>query len=426
MSLASFFKPRALAIIGASSQQYKIGWQILDNIIKGGFSGDIYPINLTTSTIHNLKTYPTITELPLNNYSSLLVIIVIPAPAVLAEIRKCALNGVKNIIIISAGFKERDKLGAKTEKEIVKIAKKYKINILGPNCLGLINTHYHLNASFAKSGSCTGRIALLSQSGAIGSAALDWLVDKNIGLAYFISLGNKAVIDENDIFSYLLNDSQVDLVVAYLEEIRTDQKSINLLSRLIKKKPVAILTTGKSTLNTNKTIKDGLIRAGVIYLENLSDLFNLLVLAAKKYWLGRENNDLYLVSNTGGLIALSKAEINNQKIKLGGSFDLLGDADAKGYRKTLANLLANKKVVNVLVLLTPQTTTEPLKTAQVIVSLAKKYPQKLIITSFVGGETLMLANQFLRENNIPVFSFPEEAIKSFKKIVFYCQNKKKL
>ena len=220
MSLKNFFNPKSVAIIGASSDKVKIGRQVLDNIIIGGFKGKIFPINLKEKKVAGLPAYKSLDNLPRDQYTELLVVIAIPVQFVLSEIKKCAQLGVKNIIIITAGFKEAGDEGKKIEEEIAAIAANHHMHILGPNCLGLINTWHKLNATFASADTMTGSIALLSQSGAIGSAALDWLKIKDFNFGYFISLGNKAVLDENQIIEYLATDQRIDLIVAYLEEIQ--------------------------------------------------------------------------------------------------------------------------------------------------------------------------------------------------------------
>lgn len=433
-SLKNFFNPRSVAVIGASQDKDKIGRQILDNLIKGGFPGRIYPINLKEKKIAGLQAYASLNDLPAASFKALLVVVAIPPQFVLDEIKKCAQLGIKNIIIITAGFKEMGAEGAKHEEAIAQIARQKNLNILGPNCLGLINTWGKLNATFAAADKATGNIALLSQSGAIGSAALDWLKVKDFNFGYFISLGNKASLDENKVIEYLAADKKIDLVVAYLEEIKEGQKLMGLISRLAKRKPVAILKAGTSAAGSQlalshtgslagsaAAVKTGLNRAGAIWLENLEDLFNLLLLFRKESWHNQGNQDLYIITNAGGVAVLTVDEVSRQGLGLGRSWDLLGDADAKRYEDALKKLLADKQVNNLLVLLTPQTSTEPLKTAQAIVAAAKKYPHKLIMSSFVGGEAVALAQDYLEKHNLPSFDYPEEAVRSFSKLIAYKQ-----
>lgn len=432
MSLNNFFNPAAVAVVGASNQKTKIGRQILDNLIKGGFKGKIFPINLKEKQIAGLKVYASLENLPLKEWPTLLVVIAIPMPFVLAEIKKCVNLGIKNIIIITAGFKEVGGEGEIAEAEIAKLAAEHQLNILGPNCLGLINTWGKLNASFSSADTSTGNIAFLSQSGAIGSAALDWLKVKDFNFAYFISLGNKVAIDENQVIEYLASDSRIDLIVVYLEEIKDGQKFVNLVSRLVKDKPVAILKAGQSIAGrqlalshtgsltgSSAVIKAGVKRAGAIWLENLGELFNLLLIFQKKNCCDNQSQELSLITNAGGLAVLTVDEIERQNISFGYSWDLLGDANGEKYEAGLKKALADKKVHNLLVLLTPQTSTEPLKTAEAVIKIAKKYPTKLVMTSFVGGQAVAEARDLLEKNSIPTFEYPEEAVRSFKKLVDY-------
>ena len=437
MSLKNFFNPKSVAIIGASSDKVKIGRQVLDNIIIGGFKGKIFPINLKEKKVAGLPAYKSLDNLPRDQYTELLVVIAIPVQFVLSEIKKCAQLGVKNIIIITAGFKEAGDEGKKIEEEIAAIAANHHMHILGPNCLGLINTWHKLNATFASADTMTGSIALLSQSGAIGSAALDWLKIKDFNFGYFISLGNKAVLDENQIIEYLATDQRIDLIVAYLEEIKDGEKFMHLVSRLAKKKPVAVLKAGQSAAGgqlalshtgslagSNAAVETGIRRSGAIWLENLEELFSLLLLFRKESFKGSDNQELYVMTNAGGVAVLTVDEISRQKVPFGRSWDLLGDADAARYEDGLKVMLSDKKINNLLVLLTPQTSTEPVKTAEAIINYAKKYPNKLIMTSFVGGEAVAEARDMFEKNNVPTFDFPEEAVRSFKKLIDYKQTLK--
>lgn len=431
MSLQNFFKPDAVAVVGASSDKAKIGRQVLDNIISGGFKGKIYPINLKEKNVADLETFVDLNDLPYENPESILVVIAIPAKFVLAEIEKCAKLGVKNIIIISAGFKESGVEGKALEDNIIEIAKENSLNILGPNCLGFINTLTDLNATFGAAKNQDGNIAILSQSGAVGSAVLDWLRDKDFNLGYFVSLGNKAVLDESDLLEYLATDEKIDLIILYLEDVKDGQRFMSLVSRIIKNKPIAYLHAGESKMGTKMasshsgalagsaaSFRIGMDRAGAVCLNNLRELFNLLLLAPKD-WHNNNNKDLHLITNAGGPAVLTADEIGRQEIPFGGSQDILGDANAATYKVAINTTLAKDGIDNLLVLLTPQTSTQVIETAQTIVSAAKKFPAKLVMASFIGGEAVRPGIKILAENNIPVFDYPEDAVKSYKKILIY-------
>jgi len=430
MSLHSFLNPKSVAVVGASGKKDKIGRQILDNVIASGFKGKLYPINLKEKRIANLDAYANLGDLPRGSFASMLVVIAIPAKFVVSEIEKCAKLGVKNVIIISAGFGEQGGKGLKMEEEIEKIALRKKMNVLGPNCLGLINNFNNLNATFTNSDRRAGNIALLSQSGAIGSVVLDWLKGQNINLGYFFSLGNKVVLGENEILEYLLRDKEIEIIVLYLEEVARGKEFVDIVSRLSKKKIVAVLPAGNSSLgsklasshtgaiaSSERVMRTALTRAGAVYLEDLGDLFNVISLSKKIYWHNNNSFSLNVLTNAGGLGVLTADEVSGQGVELQSSVDVLGDAPAQRYQKNLREMLSRRDVDNVLVLLSPQTSTEPIKTAQAIINLSKKHPKKLLITSFVGGNSLDKANRLLKENNIPVFGSPEEAVRAFAKVV---------
>lgn len=458
--LESFLSPKSVAIIGASSSPAKLGWQILANLKSAGFSGNIYPINPHETEIMGLKTHQSISDL-----AGLvdLAVVVIPAALVLEEVKKAADAGVNNLVIISAGFGESGEKGKIIEAEIKRIAQENNMNILGPNCLGFINYRFRLNTTFANTfGSEEGQknhnIAFLSQSGAIGSAVLDWTKNKNIGFSLFVSLGNKAVLDENDFFEYLLTDKNSDLVVAYLEEISDGKRFMNLVSRLSKVKPVAILKAGRtaaggaaamshtgSLAGSSEAVLAALARSGAIILNDMNELFNLMRLIKKPLELS--NSDLYLISNAGGPLVISTDEAFDSNLSLPklsavqksqiakvlpgfsrieNPLDILGDATSERYEAVLAALLSNPKIQTLLILLTPQSSTDTKNIAEVIGRFSLKYPEKLIVTSFIGGVAIGDGKKVLAEYLVPNFDYPEEAIRILKYYLGYQKNKKSL
>lgn len=460
MSLKTFLNPKSIAIIGASRNKKKLGWQILDNIKSNGFKGKIYPVNLSEKSIDGLETYNSIGDI---NEPVDLAVVVIPAQAVIPIIRECGLAQVKNIIVVSAGFSELGKEGGELEKKIRALAQDFGLNILGPNCLGIIGGNNNLNVTFAKSKIKKGNVAFLSQSGAIGSAALDWVQDKDFGFSYFISLGNKADLDENDFFEYFKEDKETEIVVAYLEEIENGLRFMEVVSKLSKIKPVVILKSGRSELGSkaalshtgslagsNEAVLAGFKRANVINVETIEEIFSLIKFFQGVSTLRKEagmSKDIFIVSNAGGpmvttvdLISkhglglgkfssdvLKKLQINLPKVKaINNPLDIIGDADAERYQKALEIILENDKIQNLLVLLTPQTTTESEKTAEIISVLGKKYKNKLICTSFIGGKSLLKAKSILGKGRIVNFNYPSQAVNCFHKYLNYKNGLKSL
>lgn len=439
MNLQTLFHPQSVAVIGASGNLKKIGGQILNNIKSGGYQGALYPVNIHEDRILDLPVYKSISDII---KAVDLAVIAIPAPLVLAEVKNCAAAHVKNIIIISSGFGEINAAGKAVEAEIKALAAAHKINILGPNCLGLINPAAKLNATFAKYAPDKNvvrknNVAFISQSGAIGAAVLDWAANKNIGFSYFVSLGNKAVLDENDLLEYLLHDQATELVAAYLENIGDGQRFMALASRLSKVKPVAVLLAGRtaagkaaalshtgSLAGDRAAIIAGLKRAGVIILEDLAELFNFLRLIKKPYKL----TDYYLsiISNAGGPLVLAVDAATIDKIDLPNHLDILGDAKSAQYAAALDQLLFKKKINNLLVILTPQTATEVEATATIIGEASQKYPQKLICTSFIGGPSVSAGKQILAKYLVPNYDYPEEALAVLGKYLDYQRNFKNL
>lgn len=464
MSLSNFLKPTAVALIGASFDPTKIGHQILKNIVSSKFPGKIYPVNLKGGKLLSLQVYKDLAEIPRLKKTHTLVVVAIPAALVLLEIEKAGRLGFKNLVIISAGFKESGADGQKREELLKLLAKKYDLNILGPNCLGFINNNLPLNLSFAQAlplnqGKKTG-LAFLSQSGALGSAVLDWCRAKDLNFELFVSLGNQAVCSENDFLELILTDSNIKAVHVYLEEIAAGERFVSLLSRLAQKKPVFVLMSGLTDLgaraaksHTGSLLGSALVvslalkRSGAVVLKNLSDFFNSLEL-----WSGRQEQfkslpDLFIISNAGGPAVLSadaaahlgvnlpslspglKQIIKKQipaLININNPLDILGDADPKRYELALKSILQNSKSAQILILLTAQTMTDPMSVAKTIVGLSKKYPQHSLAVSFIGGIAVQAAKDYLSHHRVSVFDHPESFLQAYRGLYSYINTRQDL
>ncbi|HOZ53273.1 MAG TPA: acetate--CoA ligase family protein [bacterium] len=462
MKIDKFLNPKYIAIIGASSDSTKVGRRIFDNLILNKKS-KVFPINNKEKRIAGSLAYQDISSLPIKDWNNLLVVIAIPAKFVLNEIIKGAKIGVKNFIIISAGFKEIGGLGVEMEEDIIKLAQKEKLNILGPNCLGFINGKTSLNATFSnfspdKKIVRKNNIAFLSQSGAIGSAVLDWVVNKNIGLSYFISLGNKASLNENDFFEYFYRDKNTDLIVAYLEEISQGPRFLEMVSKISKIKPVAILKSGKteagskmasshtgSLAGSHKTTLLALEKSGAIILENINELYNLMRLV--KGPIKNDSGKLAIISNAGGPAVLATDEVSLQNMPLANfsgetknnlkkylpvfaniknPLDILGDAGPDRYVQSLRAILKDKSVSSILILLTPQSMTQVEATAEMIGKIKSEYQKKNIVTCFMGGVEIAKGKKILAKYLVPNFDSLEEAICILNKLDKYKNNRKKI
>jgi len=433
------FKPRSVAVIGASREPGKVGHAILKNIVEGGYKGKVYPINPNADKILGLSVYKTVSDVPEDID---LAIVVVPAQAVLDVMEECGKKGVKYAVVISAGFKEVGGEGIEREKKLIEIAKKYGIRVVGPNCLGIMDLHTPLNATFALMPRTRGGIAFVSQSGALLSAILDWAPKVGIGFSKIVSLGNKADLNEVDFLAHLGEDPETKVILLYLESIVDGRRFVEIGSTVTRKKPVILLKGGvteagaKAALSHTgamaggvTALKAALRKAGIIQVTTLSELFDMAIaFNSQPIPMG---NKIGVVTNAGGggVIAsdllvskgLRLAELSKQTIdylrsalppvaSIYNPVDVIGDAKADRYRTAIEALLRDQNVDGLLVILTPQAVTEPEETAKVIIQLSREYSSKPLLAIFIGGEKVEKATKMLIENNIPVYEMPERAV----------------
>ena len=444
LSLRNFFCPGSVAVIGASREEEKVGHIILDNIINSGYKGKLFPVNLKADEIHGIKCYPSVLNVPGDID---LAIIVIPAQFVLQVLEECSKKNTKWSIIISAGFKETGIEGAKRERQLIEKAKDYGIRILGPNCLGIIDTECPINATFSPNMPPMGKIGFISQSGALGTAILDWAKTNKIGFSKFVSLGNKADISENDLFDDWENEKDTEVITAYLEGVKYGREFIRISSKVSKKKPIIVVKSGNTDAGARavsshtgtlagsaKAYEAAFKQAGIIRANTIRDLFNYA--KAFSYQPLPKGKKVAIITNAGGpgimatdeceksdilLASLKKETIDGLKEFLPEAanfynpIDILGDALADRYKKTLEAVIKDNNVNAIVVLLTPQAMTQPLKTARAIVEVMENSGKSItVLTSFMGGSEVEKAVKFLAEKNIPNFDIPEEAIDTLK------------
>ncbi|MBS7619961.1 acetate--CoA ligase family protein [Candidatus Bathyarchaeota archaeon] len=448
MKLNTLFNPRSIAIIGASNSPGKVGFILTKNMIECGYSGEIYPINPGAEEIQGLKCYPSVLDV---SSEIDLVVIAIPANRVLNVVEECGRKGVKALIIISAGFKEAGREGAILEKKLVEICHKYGMRLQGPNCLGIIDTITPINLSFARTMPKRGGIGFISQSGALGTAVLDWAIKEEIGISSFISLGNKADLDEVEFIEAMGEREEVKVILLYLESIERGQKFIEIAKKIVKKKPIIVLKGGVSTAGARAAgshtgalvgsfiaYRTAFKKAGVIFAESVEELFNYASAFVEQPLPG--NGGVAIVTNAGGpgilvtdlceklgvpLATLSKTTRQELASKLpsaaslGNPIDILGDAMADRYEFALEKTLQDDSVNSVIVLLTPQAMTESMGTAEKIVEIRKKRPNKPILTVFMGGYSVNEASTYLKDNKIPCYDFPEKAVKTISTMLEY-------
>lgn len=449
--------PQSIAVIGASRSKDKLGHIVLKNIIESGFKGYLYPVNPKTNEVLKLKSFPDLNSIPLVPD---LVIIAIPSDFVLEVMHEIVHKGVKNVVVLTAGFKEIGEEGFQKEKDLIQIAQDNNINLLGPNCLGFVNNLHNLNATFGMQLSHIGNLRFISQSGAIASSMFDYGEQAGLGFSEFITLGNKSCLSENDILLhwhkadnllpfdkkheiYNKNLSSTKPIGLYLESLQFGEEFINLASQITLEHPMFILKPGKSEqaqkamqshtgsiAGEDYVLDQALEQAGVIRCEGIEDLFDL----AKAFaWENApEGPNIAIISNAGGpavatadfveksglklaTITQRTEEVLREKLPRAASLqnpiDVLGDALALRYAAALDAVLAQSNVNAVVVILTPQVMTEISLTAEFIVRLAKTHG-KPVFCSFTGGRLIAEGEKILNMHKIPSYLFPERAIKA--------------
>lgn len=445
--LEQFFSPKSVVIIGASREPGKLGYQILNNIISGQYQGKIYPVNPKASEISGLKCYQDIASIP---DVPELAVVVVPAQIVCSVIEECGKKGTRAAIVISAGFKESGPEGKKREQELVETGKRYGCRIIGPNCLGIIDTYSDLNVSFAPIMPAKGSIAFISQSGALISAVLDWSRKQKIGFSRIISMGNMADVSESELIESCALDEKTRVILFYVEGVKNGRDFIDRVSKVTSKKPVIAIKagltgSGSKAASSHTGSLAGMAEAytaafkktGVLQVSNMEELFDLSLAFAYQPLI--KGDRIGIVTNAGGPAVVATDGVEKQGLKMAtlseetmnvlkknlppaanthNPVDVLGDATEQGYKIALENVMNEDSVDGVLVIVTPQTITRPLETAHVVVENANRY-KKTVVTSFMGGVSVEVAIDFLRQNRIPNYDFPERAIRALKGMVDY-------
>ncbi len=435
--LETFFTPQSVAVVGASRDVEKLGYAVLNNIIISGFAGKIYPINPKADEILDLKAYPSVLDVP---DPIDLAVIVIPARFVLAALEECGQKKIPSVVVISAGFREAGREGLEQEMELIKIAQKHNIRLIGPNCLGIINTNVNLNATFAAGMPPGGPIAFMSQSGALGTAVLDMAMAGRIGFSKFVSLGNKADVSEIDLMAAWGEDENSRVILMYVEGVPAGQLFIETAKKITRKKPVVAIKSGVtasgsravsshtgSLAGSEAAYKAAFNQAGIIRAASMEALFDYA--RAFAYQPPLKGDRIAIVTNAGGpgilatdalerdglqIPRLSRETTEKLMAKLPGAasaanpVDVLGDALADRFEFALQEVLNDPKVDGVIVIVTPQAMTEIEATAHAVGRLSKK-ADKPILGCFMGESRINAGIDALWEYGVPNYPYPERA-----------------
>ena len=444
MLLRKLFNPKSVAIVGASTHEGKIGHILVKNLLTYDYPGKIFPINPKASEILGLKAYSSLKNIP--ERVDLAIIAVKPVD-VLESIKICGEKNIEAAIVISAGFKETGAKGAKLEQELKKLAKENEVRILGPNCLGLIDTHSKLNASFATGMPEQGEIGFFSQSGAMCVAILDWALGERIGFSKFVSLGNKTDISEIDMLIALGEDKNTKVILGYLEGVENGPAFIQVAQEVSKKKPIVIIKAGVTSAGakavsshtgalagSESAYQAAFKQSGVIRAKTINELFNY-ALAFVKQPLPKGPRVAILTNSGGpGIVAadacdqstLQLVRLDSETAQKLRSFlpsmasfvnpiDIIGDAHFDRYDQALKVLLEASNVDAVIVILTPTATIEIKETAKVVVKHAQK-TNKPILCSFMGKMEIGKGVRYLKKHGIPNYLCPEHAVMVLEKM----------
>ncbi|SFR08341.1 acetate--CoA ligase alpha subunit [Desulfoscipio geothermicus] len=446
--LTSMVRPESVAVVGATPKPGKIGHTIFNNVINSGYQGKIFPINPKEKEIAGLQAYPAVSEVP---EQVDMAVIAVPAARVLDVAEDCGRAGVKSLAVITAGFKEVGSEGLELEKRLVQTCKNYGMRMLGPNVVGLIDTHTPINASFSATFPKKGEIAFLSQSGAMLVAILDWSIAVGLGFSKVVSLGNKADLSEIDFIEEAANDPNTKVILCYIEDIVDGPRFLDVASRAARKKPVIVIKSGTSqagaqaasshtgALAGSDLAYDVAFRqCGIIRAKSMTELFDLAVAFAKAPV--PKGNRVAIVTNSGGpgiiatdnveAMGLTMARFEKETIdelrenlpaesNIYNPVDVLGDAKADRYRFALQKVCADPNVDSVVVLMCPVGVTQPIETTEAILEMREAFPDKPIFGAYMGGETLAGGANMLAKAGVPCFTFPEPAIASISGLVHY-------
>lgn len=447
--LEPLFRPRSIAVIGASRARGTIGAEIFHNLLEHGFQGAVYPVNPKAAVVQSVQAYPNIESVPAPVD---LAVIVVPAAGVIEVLEACGHAGVRAAIVISAGFKETGEEGAARERELVDCARRHGMRVVGPNCLGVLNTEpaVRLDATFAPTFPPAGRVAFSSQSGALGLAILEYARELSIGISQFVSVGNKADVSSNDLLEFWERDPGTDLILLYLESFGNPRRFTQIARRVGRTKPIVAVKSGRtgagaraaashtgSLAGTDAAVDALCLQSGVIRTDTIEELFDVAMLIANQPV--PRGPRVGIVTNAGGPGIMASDACESHGLQIGAlavetvkalraflpreastrnPVDMIASAAAESFEKAVRLVAADPSVDALLVLYVPPIVTRPLDVAQAIVrgaaaaardAAARGEPVKPVLTCFMGSHGVPAGLRSLHEGQIPSYAFPESA-----------------
>ena len=454
-SLDPIFRPKSVAVIGASRRKGSIGGELLHSIIDYGFNGMVFPVNPKATVIHSIKCYPSVLSIQ-DNVD--LAVIVVPKEMVPQALIDCGRKDIKGIVMITAGFGEVGNV--RGDEEINRLIRQYKMRMVGPNCMGIINTHpdYRMHATFASTHPIRGNVGFVSQSGALGVAILDNAQQLNIGFSMFVSVGNKMDISANDMLEYWENDEDTDVIILYLESFGNPRNFTKLARRIVKKKPIIAIKSGRTALGAKAASShtgalagmdmatDALFnQCGVIRVNTVQEMFDLTQAFANQPF--PKGDRVAVMTNAGGpgilitdalvTYGMKMAEFTEETIKafkeymppeasFSNPIDMIASADPPGYKRTLEILLKDPQNDAVVVIFVQPVTADTVNTAKAVVeAINSRDWGKPVICCFMVSIGESSGVSILREAKLPVYIFPESAAMALAAMVRYRETKER-
>lgn len=451
MDLKSLLEPKSIAVIGASRDPAKIGHVILKNLVEGGFAGQVYPVNPSAEVILYQHSFASVKDIPVPVDCA---IIVTPVPVVIKVLQECADKGVKSAIIITSGFAEVGNVQG--EEEIKRIAKDSGMVVLGPNCMGLINTATRVDSVFNpvyKLGRPKpGEIAFISQSGAVGAAVMDLAAKMGVGISLFVSYGNAAVVTETDLLEYLRDDPKTKVIAMYIEGVKDGRRFLEVAKEITKRKPIILIKAGKTQAGTKavashtaalagdyQVYSAAFKQAGIIEVESLTDLFDFSKIFLQPFPTG---DRVGVITNGGGVGVLTTDWISanglnmasysdatkqtlRQKmpvhVNITNPLDLAGDADSQLFKFAIDELMNDENVDSLV--LTPLMQTVSLDAGLIdVISKASEQMKKPIIVITIGGDYTENNRKLIEESGVPTYTSSYVGTKALAKLTWYAKN----
>lgn len=448
--LDPIFSPKTVAVIGATENKGSVGRTVFQNLGRGGFEGTVYPVNPKRSSVLCVKAYPSIASVP---EKVDLAVITTPATTVPGLIKECAEAGVQGAVVISAGFKETGPAGFELERQVLAEARKGKMRIVGPNCLGVMVPHNGLNATFASTIARPGSVGFISQSGALCTAILDWSLRENVGFSAFVSIGSMLDVNWGDLIYYLGDDPKTKSIVIYMEAIGDARSFLSAAREVALTKPIIVIKVGRtaaaakaaashtgSLTGSDEVLHAAFRRVGVLRVDTIAELFHMAEVLAKQP--RPQGPRLAILTNAGGPGVLATdmligsggqlAELSSntyeQLNKLlpaawshNNPVDILGDAGPDRYAKAVEIVSGDPGSDGMLVILTPQAMTDPIGTAEFLKPYAK-IPGKPLLACWMGGKEVEPGEDILNRAGIPTYPYPDTAARAFQYMYRYTYN----